>query len=79
MFDVPTDPVSAIISKLLRQLRDLRTISDYELADVSSYNRRQVSLAILLQFATTVGKELLENLEKFTPGESPDGCSCPTR
>ena len=66
------------VRRLLRQLSNMRNISDYELAEVIRYERRSRTASELMSMAMTVAEELLTALESFSPGPAPEGCFCPT-
>ena len=56
----------------------MRNISDYELAEVIQYERRARTASELMRMAMTVAEALLAELESFSTGPAPEGCSCPT-
>ena len=66
------------VRRLLRQLSNMRNISDYELAEVIQYERRARTASELMRIAMTVAEALLAELESFSTGPAPEGCSCPT-
>ncbi len=64
------------VQNLLRQLSQMRNISDYELTNSFRYRRRMQSPASLMTIAVSVAAQLLAELESFSPGEAADGCPC---
>lgn len=76
-FNRPDDPVASKVSQLLNNLIAMRSEADYQLAPPLRYRGRSYSPEQLTQRALETGRELLQALEDYSPGESPDGCSCP--
>ena len=65
------------VRRLLRQLSNMRNISDYELAEVIQYERRARTASQLMSMAMTVAEELLAELESFSPGAGVRGLLLP--
>jgi hypothetical protein len=74
-FNRPTDAKSAKVANLLEQLRQFRTLADYDLNQMY-FNKRPVTAAQVLSSATHVAAQLLAALESYSPGEAADGCVC---
>ena len=62
----------------LSDLIIMRNEADYQLVPPLRYKRKSYSAEQLMQIAVDVGEELLDALERYSPGEAPDGCDCPT-
>ena len=67
-----------LVQSLLRQLSNMRNLSDYQLAGRIRYQRRTRSAMELMSIAVSVAAQLLAALETFSPGAAADGCFCPT-
>ena len=76
-FNQPDNPNAGAIGQLLGNLMTLRTEADYQLAPPLRYRSRSYSSEQLMRFAISIGEDLLEALETYSPGEAPDGCRCP--
>ena len=76
-FNTSTDSTAKGVGNLLNNLRELRTQADYELGQLE-YKGRILSAIQLLSTALRVGHNLLQQLERYSPGEARDGCNCPT-
>ena len=76
-FNSSTDSTSKRVGNLLNDLRGLRTQADYELGHLE-YRGQILSATQLLNAALFVGTNLLQQLERYSPGEAHDGCNCPT-
>ena len=74
----PSDVRSQRVAQHLYRLKVLRTIADYELGALS-YANRPLTSNQLMALALQSGQRLLQALEAYSPGEAPDGCSCPTQ
>ena len=72
------EPVSRTVGRRLNELMILRTEADYQLVPPLRYKDKSYSAEQLMQIAVDVGEELLDALERYSPGEAPDGCDCPT-
>ena len=66
------------VSRLLDGLFAMRNIADYELGSSFMYRNRQIGSRALMGLALIVARDLLTALERYSPGEAPDGCDCPT-
>ena len=72
---------ASITSTIGRRLSDLaiaRNEADYQLVLPLRFKSKSYSAKQLTQIAVSIGEELLQALEAYSPGESPDGCDCPT-
>lgn len=79
-FKHPTNHVANKVANLLDQLRRMRNVSDYELANYVRYGSLSFrSAQSLMNFALPVANELLDALEAYSPGVASDGCNCPTK
>ena len=74
-FNAMNDGNAKVIANLLRELKRLRGIADYELAYFPS-SRRPRSAHGMMQSALTKAQHLLTALETYSPGEAEDGCLC---
>ncbi len=74
----PGNPTSGEVSQLLGSLTRMRTEADYQLNPPLRYRSRSYSPEQLMAEAMQLGEDLLEALERYSPGEAPDGCHCPT-
>ena len=72
------DDVSNEIHRLLKDLFEMRKVADYELDSLIHYNDREFDSRVLMTIALIAAQELLAALERYSPGEAPDGCDCPT-
>lgn len=77
-YNALTDPRARRVGQLLNDLRMLRAQADYELGRIS-YRGRTLSGATCLNTALRLGRELLQHLDSYFPGEASDGCNCPTQ
>ena len=66
------------VQNLLRQLSNMRNLSDYQLSGSIRYRERTRSTMELMGIAVSVAAELLAALDAFSPGAAVDGCYCPT-
>ena len=73
-----SDDVANRIRRLLKDLLNMRRISDYELGSLITYQKREIDSRTLMGMALIVARELLDALDTYSPGEAPDGCDCPT-
>ena len=76
-FNTLADSNAKRVGNLLNDLRRLRAQADYELGQLE-YRGQVVNAAQFLHTALMLGQELLQQLERYSPGEAEDGCSCPT-
>ncbi len=74
----PGNPPSGEVSQLLGSLMRMRTEADYQLNPPLRHRNRSYSSEQLMVEAVRLGEDLLEALERYSPGEAPDGCNCPT-
>ena len=75
-FKISSDPAGAGISVRLNNLRMMRSEADYQLVLPLRYIGRSYSVERILERSVSIGEELLELLEEYSPGEAPDGCEC---
>ena len=73
-FNDAGDPVASDVGRLLRQLLELREQADYEIG--SPIRIGSMAPDQTLAQALVLAKELLEALDRFSPGAAPDGCRC---
>ena len=72
------DSVAITIGRRLSDLIIVRSEADYQLVPPLRYKSGSYSAEQLMQIAVSLGAELLQALEAYSPGEAPDGCDCPT-
>ena len=77
-FNQPADTKSLKVAFFLRRLRYFRTIVDYELGQLY-WDHNPVTASEVMNMATETAKRLIVALENYSPGEAPDGCSCPVK
>ena len=77
-FESIGNAVAVDVSRLLDRLFVMRNIADYELGSSLSYRNLPVDSRTLMGLAIIVARDLLDALERYSPGEAPDGCDCPT-
>jgi hypothetical protein len=77
-FNDSDDPEAKYVGGFLNDLMILRRESDYELVPPFRFRRRSLTVQELVQQAIESGEDLLDALERFSPGEAPDGCECRT-
>ena len=77
-FNAMTDGTAKTIGNLLRELKQLRAIADYELAHFPSTKRPRTAHG-MVQSALAKSQQLLHALEMYSPGDAADGCQCRTR
>ena len=66
------------VGKLLRRMIQLRVEADYQLAPPLRYKGMTIDSAELMRLALDVSRQLLAALDRYSPGDAPDGCRCPT-
>ena len=66
------------IAQCLNDLSVMRSEADYQLTPPLRYKRKTYSAEHLVQEAISTAEYLLRYLERYSPGEAPDGCDCPT-
>lgn len=76
-YNNPGDPAAGEVGQLLGQLMRLRVEADYQLSPPLLYQRMSHTPRELMGIALEVGADLLDALEAYAPGESPEGCECP--
>ncbi len=66
------------VGELLRRMILLRIEADYQLAPPLRFENRSIDSEELMRLALDVSQQLLAALDRYSPGEAPDGCRCPT-
>ena len=67
-----------IIGKLLSRMIQLRIEADYQLAPPLRFDNKTIDSAELMRLALDISRQLLAALDRYSPGDAPDGCRCPT-
>ena len=76
-FNTLTDTTPKTVGNLLNDLRELRTQADYELTKIQ-FRQQPMTIQQLVRTTVTLGKQLLQELEQYSPGQAQDGCNCPS-
>ena len=71
-------PAASEIAQLLVTLSILRSEADYQLAPPLRFRDRSYSPQDMMEYAVGFAAQLLEALDRYSPGDAPDGCRCPT-
>ena len=66
------------IGRLLRRMIQLRIEADYQLAGPLRFRNNSIDSAELMRLALDTSQQLLAALDRYSPGDAPDGCRCPT-
>lgn len=74
----PTDPQKATLASLLSQLQHARAEADYVLDEQVKAGRAFVDCGALMRYSLKLCEQLVRALERYSPGEAPDGCLCKT-
>ena len=72
------DCAASDIASLLLTLSVLRSEADYELVPPLRFENRSHSTKEMMEYAVKFAEQLLEALDRYSPGDAPDGCRCPT-
>ena len=67
-----------IVGKLLSRMMQLRVEADYQLAPPLRFGHKTIDSAELMRLALDISRQLLAALNRYSPGDAPDGCRCPT-
>lgn len=64
------------IGQRLQYLIEMRRLADYQLAPPFSFRGQSLAPQEFLNLALEAGRQLLDALEDYSPGEAEDGCTC---
>ena len=67
-----------IVGKLLNRMMQLRIEADYQLAPPLRFDNKTIDSEELMRLALEMSRQLLAALDRYSPGDAPDGCRCPT-
>lgn len=76
VYNQSSDPTCKAIGNLLRDLKTLRGIADYDLSN-AFYRGQVYPMQTLMGFALIYGQDLVEQLNLFCPRAAEEGCNCP--
>ena len=76
VYNRSNDPTCRAIGNLLRDLKILRGIADYDLSS-PRFRGKAMSIQTLMGIALIYGKDLAQQLDLFNPQAALDGCNCP--
>ena len=64
------------VGQRLHYLIELRRLADYQLAPPLSFRGQTLDPLEFMGMALEAGRQLLDALEDYSPGEAEDGCTC---
>ena len=65
------------VGEHLSDMIRLRSEADYELVPPLRFRNHSIDSQELVDFALDISQQLLDALERYSPGAAPDGCRCP--
>ena len=77
-FSKSHDPVSRNIASRLRELSQLRAECDYRLSAGLRYAGMTYQVREVVDLAVRISRDLLDALDRYSPGSASEGCDCPT-